>query len=475
MKLVGRKKEQDLLLQCLNSKRPEFLVVYGRRRIGKTYLIKEFFNYFFSFYATGVANANTRSQLRLFNEALQEYGCSEKKIPTDWFEAFKRLKELLQNDNINRDPISGKRVIFLDELPWMDTAKSDFKSALDYFWNSWASSQDDLLLIVCGSATSWIIDNLLASTGGFYNRITRQIHLSPFSLAECAALCSLNELGLTKQQLIDCYMVFGGVPYYLNLLDKRMSLVQNIDNLIFNENGQLHYEYEQLFKSLFKKANKHVAIIEAMAKRNVGVLRTELASVKEIGDGESLTNALKELEQCGFIRKYKNLAKEKSGYFYQIIDPFTLFCITHLNQENIRSWAKYFNTPSYFSWAGNAFEIVCLNHIGQIKASLGISGIDSSEYSWRSKAKKGGAQIDLLIDRADGVINLCEMKHTIDEFVIDSEYEKKLLHKVEVFRTETKTNKAVHVTMITSNTLAHNTYSNIISNEITGDMLLKEI
>ena len=218
-----------------------------------------------------------------------------------------------------------------------------------------------------------------------------------------------------------------------------------------------------------------MAIIEEMAKRNVGVLRTELASVKEIGDGESLTNALKELEQCGFIRKYKNLTKEKSGYFYQIIDPFTLFCITHLNRENIRSWAKYFNTPSYFSWSGNAFEIVCLNHIGQIKASLGISGIDSSEYSWRSKAKKGGAQIDLLIDRADGVINLCEMKHTIDEFVIDSEYEKKLLHKVEVFRTETKTNKAVHVTMITSNTLAHNTYSNIISNEITGDMLLKEI
>ncbi len=473
MKLIGRRKEQDLLLQCLNSNRPEFLVVYGRRRIGKTYLIKEFFNYTFSFYATGIADANTRAQLRSFNEALQEYGCLEKKIPQDWFEAFKRLKSILQSDNINRDPINGKRVVFLDELPWMDTAKSDFKSALDYFWNSWASSQADLLLIVCGSATSWIIDNLLASTGGFYNRITRQIHLSPFTLSECEALCNLNDLGLTRQQLINCYMVFGGVPYYLNLLDKRLSLVQNIDNLIFNENGQLHYEYEQLFRSLFKKATKHIAIIEAMSKRNAGVLRTELAQVKEIGDGEPLTKALKELEQCGFIRKYMNQAKEKSGYFYQIIDSFVLFCITHVNSGNVQSWAKYFNTPSYYSWAGNAFEIVCLNHINEIKNSLGISGIDSTEYSWRSKQKKEGVQIDLLIDRADGVINLCEMKHTMDEFVIDSEYEKRLLHKAEVFRTETNTKKAVHITMITSNTLAHNAHSQVVQNEISGDMLFK--
>lgn len=471
MKLIGRKREQDLLLQCLNSKRPEFLVVYGRRRIGKTYLIKEFFNYTFSFYATGIADANTKAQLRSFNEALREYGNSERKIPADWFEAFKRLKKLLQSEDINRDPISGKKVIFLDELPWMDTAKSDFKSALDYFWNSWASTQEDILLIVCGSATSWIIDNLLASTGGFYNRITRQIHLAPFSLAECEELCTLNELGFTRSQLIDCYMVFGGVPYYLNLLDKRLSLVQNIDNLIFNENGQLHYEYEQLFKSLFKKANKHIAIIDAMSKRNVGVLRTELAQINEIGDGEPLTKALKELEQCGFIRKYNNLAKEKSGYFYQIIDPFILFCISHVKQGSVHSWVKYYNTPSYYSWAGNAFEMVCLNHINQIKSALGISGIDSTEYSWRSKQIKEGAQIDLLIDRADGVINLCEMKHTTSEFTIDSEYEKKLLHKVDIFRTETSTKKAVHITMITSNVLNHNAHSNVVQNEITGDML----
>ena len=471
MKLIGRKREQDLLLQCLNSKRPEFLVVYGRRRIGKTYLIKEFFNYTFSFYATGIADANTKAQLRSFNEALREYGNSERKIPADWFEAFKRLKKLLQSEDINRDPISGKKVIFLDELPWMDTAKSDFKSALDYFWNSWASTQEDILLIVCGSATSWIIDNLLASTGGFYNRITRQIHLAPFSLAECEELCTLNELGFTRSQLIDCYMVFGGVPYYLNLLDKRLSLVQNIDNLIFNENGQLHYEYEQLFKSLFKKANKHIAIIDAMSKRNVGVLRTELAQINEIGDGEPLTKALKELEQCDFIRKYNNLAKEKSGYFYQIIDPFILFCISHVKQGSVHSWVKYYNTPSYYSWAGNAFEMVCLNHINQIKSALGISGIDSTEYSWRSKQIKEGAQIDLLIDRADGVINLCEMKHTTSEFTIDSEYEKKLLHKVDIFRTETSTKKAVHITMITSNVLNHNAHSNVVQNEITGDML----
>ena len=256
MKMIGRAAEQDLLKQCCESPRPEFLVVYGRRRVGKTYLIKEYFNNSFSFYATGLAEQKTRQQLRAFSDSLRLYGHKQKSIPTDWYEAFSCLREILTSDQVQRDAASGKRVVFLDEVPWMDTARSDFRSALDYFWNSWASSQKDLLLIVCGSATSWIIDHLVSDRGSFYNRITRQIHLQPFTLSECRDLLDANGMVMTQQQMLESYMVFGGIPYYLNCLDRRLSLAQNIDALCFQQNGQLYWEYDRLYHSLFKNAEK---------------------------------------------------------------------------------------------------------------------------------------------------------------------------------------------------------------------------
>ena len=283
MKIVGRKREKDELMQCLMSKRPEFVVVYGRRRVGKTYLVREFFNKQFSFYATGLTDEKTKGQLRGFAASLVEYGDMEKKAPKDWFEAFVRLRKLLESDRIYREPINNKRVVFLDELPWMDTAKSDFKSALDYFWNSWASAQEDLVLVVCGSATSWIITNLLTNKKGFHNRVTKRIHLAPFSLAECEKLFELNDIVMPRNQMIESYMVFGGIPQYLNLLDSRLSLAQNINELCFKEYGYLYDEYDNLFRSLYDKPEKHMAILEALAKKKDGLTRAELSKEKEIG------------------------------------------------------------------------------------------------------------------------------------------------------------------------------------------------
>ena len=471
MKIIGRLQEQQRLLDCLESKRPEFLVVYGRRRVGKTYLIKEYFNDTFSFYATGVAKLNTKGQLRAFSDSLRQYGDTEKKMPKDWFEAFSRLRMLLEKETVFRDSFSNKRIVFLDEVPWMATARSDFESALDYFWNSWASSQSDILFIICGSATSWIIEHVLNNTGGLYNRVTKQIRLLPFTLKECQELYEMNGIHMSFTQVIESYMVFGGIPYYINYFDKRLSLAQNIDVLCFSENGQLHYEYNNLFQSLFKNAQKHVQIIEAISKKRAGILRTELSDIPEIGDGELLTKALKELEQCGFIRKYKNFVKNKSGYYYQVIDPFILFHLNFLKEQKFNSWLSYINTPSYYAWTGLSFEIVCLNHIPQIKTILGISGVESMEYAWRGKENE--AQIDLLIDRRDGVINICEMKYTTEPFSIDATYEKNLNHKIYSFQEETKTKKSVHLTMICANGLKHTAYSNIVLNEINGTDLLK--
>ena len=474
MNLLGRQKEQEVLEDCLNSDQSEFVVVYGRRRVGKTYLIKEFFNNEVSFYATGVAETNTKEQLDYFHDSLLEYGSKEKRPPQNWREAFSRVKEILSQQNVKRDPLTGKRIVFLDELPWMYTTKSGFKAALEHFWNSWGSSQKDILFIVCGSATSWIIHNVLGNQGGLYNRITRQIHLRPFSLSECETYLASKGLMMNKKDVSDCYMVFGGVPYYLNLMNRRYSLVQNIDFLLFRQNGQLYYEYDRLFHSLFRNPKKHMQIIFALSKKQSGRTRAELIKDTGIADGGLFSKALEELEQCGFIREYKNYAKSKREQYYQLIDPFVLFYLSFLQEKKHVSWVNYYGSPGYYSWRGNAYEILCLNHISQIKSALGISGVESMEYSWRSTGPGKGAQIDLLIDRSDNVINVCEMKYSSEPFVIDSGYEGVLTHKLEAFRCETKTKKTLHLTMICASGLERNKHSNVVINVINGDELFRE-
>ena len=462
MKIVGRKREKDELMQCLMSKRPEFVVVYGRRRVGKTYLVREFFNKQFSFYATGLTDEKTKGQLRGFAASLVEYGDMEKKAPKDWFEAFVRLRKLLESDRIYREPINNKRVVFLDELPWMDTAKSDFKSAFDYFWNSWASAQEDLVLVVCGSATSWIITNLLTNKKGFHNRVTKRIHLAPFSLAECEKLFELNDIVMPRNQMIESYMVFGGIPQYLNLLDSRLSLAQNINELCFNDN---------LFRSLYDKPEKHMAILVSLAKKKDGLTRAELSKEKEIGGGSVLTKDLRELEECGFIRKYNNFSKAENDSLYQLIDPFTLFSIRFIQNKKFDSWKDYINSPGYNSWRGSAFEIVCLNHINQIKSALGISGIETNEFAWKSSNTEKGAQIDLIISRKDGVINLCEMKYTNEAYSLDAEEHEKIMNRLSQFQKEMGTKEAIHITLICGNGYKQSKYSGSVQNVILGDDL----
>ncbi len=470
--MIGRENEQKVLMDCLMSNRAEFLVVYGRRRVGKTYLIKEYFHNQFSFYTTGLTETKMQGQLRAFNNALIEEGADNSKIK-DWFSAFSKLKSFLQGANVKRDPVSGKRVIFLDELPWLDTAKSDFKSALEYFWNSWASTQNDILLIVCGSATSWIINNLLDNKGGFYNRVTRRMHLKPFTLRECELLYQANGVVLTRRQVIESYMVFGGIPFYVNCFDKRLSLAQNINELLFNENGNLFYEHEVLMKSLFKNHEKHAEILNVLSKSKGGTTRVELAKNPIIGDGEPLTKALNELEQCGFIRKYQNFKKIKQGYYFQLIDPFMMFAFRFLKNRKHNNWMAYVNSPSYFAWLGNSFELVVLIHVDQVKKVLGISGVECNEYAWHSTNSNPGAQIDLIIDRKDGIINLCEIKYTTEPFRIDAQYADILQNKVSSFINETKPKSAVHLTFISMEGLKNNEYINLVQNEIDGEELFR--
>ena len=253
--IIGRETEIRILNECLTSRQAEFLAVYGRRRIGKTFLIREYFGNSFAFYATGIANTKKSRQLKEFHRALMKYGSADESVPKDWFDAFARLEDLLDTDNIRREYQSGKVIVFLDEMPWMDAPRSDFKQALEWFWNSYASARKDLLFIICGSATTWIIDHILGSTGGLHNRVTRRIHLMPFSLHECELYFQNRGFDISRHQIIECYMVFGGIPYYLNCLTPRLSLAQNIDNLLFSEYGELKQEFSLLYSSLYKNQN----------------------------------------------------------------------------------------------------------------------------------------------------------------------------------------------------------------------------
>lgn len=326
-------------------------------------------------------------------------------------------------------------------------------------------------MIICGSATSWIINNIVKDTGGFYNRLTRQIRLMPFTLGECEAFLEDAGLRYTRKQVVECYMVFGGVPYYLNYLKSQYSLAQNVDIIFFNENSPLKYEFGQMFNALFKNSDNYMSIVRELSARQYGLTRNELIASGNVSDGKTLTKCLEDLEQCGFIRKYHNYPLEKNGAHYQLIDPMCLFYLTFIDKGKIGSWMDFINTPAYYNWCGLAFEKVCLLHTKEIKQKLGISGVSSNEYAWMSKRTKPGAQIDLIIDRKDDVINVCEIKYSQEAFSIDADYEKKLIHKVEALRTETNTKKAIWITMITFAGLVNNQYKNCVACEMVGDDL----
>ena len=471
--LIGRNKEREELLGLLDKDESQFCAVYGRRRVGKTYLIKETFENHFAFYHTGVANAPKKEQLTEFRESLRKAGLKRCKQPRTWFEAFHLLESLLEQSP------DKKKMVFLDELPWMDTPKSQFVSALEHFWNGWANMRNDIVLIVCGSATSWIVKKIIRDHGGLHNRLTDQIYLRPFCLNECELYAKSQQISLTRKDLVEAYMVFGGIPYYWSLLRREESLAQNIDRLFFGENSRLSSEFEALYASLFKKPAPYIAIVTALTTKKAGMTRIEILKETGLDDNAVFIRTLEELEQCNFIRKYQVLGKKQRDAIYQLIDNFTLFYFRYLtnNTKNDNHfWTNNLTSRLHTTWAGLAFERVCLWHLPQIKQALGITGVVSSVHAWHTEASEehSGAQIDLLIDRNDGIINLCEMKFSEDIYLIDKEEDEKLRRRKSVFQQVAKTRKAIHTTMITTYGVAHNGYWNNIQSEVTMDDLFKE-
>lgn len=467
--LSGREKEKKKLEQLYDSSRSELVVIYGRRRIGKTWLVRHIFHQRLSFHVTGLSNADIKTQLYHFNQSLIRYGKTDFAPPKSWIEAFYVLRVLLETKN------SDRKVLFFDELPWLDTPRSGFLSAFEHFWNDWASSRNDIMLIACGSAASWITNRLINNRGGLHNRITAKLRLLPFTLKESEDFFNDKGITLSRHQIVDVYMVLGGIPYYLDQIEKGLSAAQNIDRLCFSSDGILKNEFRNLYASLFKNRDAYIACVEALQSKNSGITRNEIIEHSGIPGGGTLTAILNDLEESGFIRGFIPFGKQKRDTLYQLTDPFSLFYLRFMktpSQAGKGYWLHALDNPQHRVWSGLAFENVCLLHAEELKKALGISGVLTQIHSWRSYKAEKNVQIDLVIDRRDQVINLCEIKYALGPYVITKEYADDLRRKISVFRQETETRKSVYLTMITTYGLQNNKYVHgLVQNELSMDVL----
>jgi len=471
--IIGRKTEIKRLAEFVKSEKPELVAVYGRRRVGKTYLIKKFFNEKFTFYFSGAENASKQQQLFNFTTALNKYSGVENPVVNNWQSAFMQLEQYLR-----KVKTKGRKVIFIDELPWLDNAKSGFLSAFEYFWNTYASSEKDIFFVICGSATSWVMNKIIKNRGGLHNRVTRQIRLEPFTLHETEQFLKSKKIAISRYQVAECYMILGGIPYYLEQLEKSLSLSQNIDNLFFKKNATLRDEYSKLYSSLYKSPEKYMQIIDTLSKKRKGLTRDEIVKFSKISNGGALTTMLEELELCGFILINNNFTTKKNLQLYQLTDFYSLFYLNFVKNKkttNSDYWSSLIDNTTRKAWAGYSFELLCQTHIFQIKRALSIGGVTSYISGWRSKEAENGAQIDLIIDRNDNIINLCEMKFSNKEFVITKKIDENLRNKRGVFIEESNTKKTVHITMITTYGVKNNEYQgNIQSEVLLGDLFYSE-
>ena len=474
MKVIGRKAEIKELGYYAETKKSELVCVYGRRRVGKTFLVEQTFGEYFAFRATGLENGKTRDQLKAFNARLIKHGCKNKTIPINWFEAFSRLEEVLYGAETTVSP-TGKKIVFFDELPWFDTARSDFMLAFEEFWNRCGTQHGDLLFIICGSATSWIIDNVINDTGSLYHRTTAQIFVKPFTLHETEQFFKDREFDWSREQITEFQMVFGGLPYFMDLLNINESFRQNIDRLMFRQGALLRNEASRLLEATLRKSPIYSDILELLSKHRYGLKRTECQGTLNVS-GSSFTRALDNLIKCGYVIEYTRNYEHRKPLYIQLIDPFLLFHF-HFLSKGEKQLTSYDDLSSdigrYNDWRGTAFEMLCLIHAGQIKKALGIAGVKTDVFPWNCTEKNKKAQIDIVIERADNITNLCELKYTDEPYKMTDEADQALIKKRDMFKEMTETKQSLRIVLISAHGLSGTAHTEHISEVITLDDLFE--
>lgn len=477
--LIGRNEEKELLKELLKSKKAELLAVYGRHRVGKTYLIHTYLKDHIVFHLTGTFRAPLKEQLNQFSESLQvSIGSpSPLKRPDSWINAFRELRVFLE-PKLKKQ----KLVLFLDEFPWLDGKRSGFLRAFDNFWNNWANFQPELLIIICGSSASWMITNIINNRGGLHNRITAKMPIVPFTLAETEAFLRNTGCKLDRYQILQIYMAFGGIPHYLNTVKKGRSASQVIEKACFSRLGLLKGEFDNLYNSLFELADNHIKVVRALADSSRGLSRNEIIKKCSLSSGGRATKILNELERSSFIQEVHQFGNRSKNAIYKLIDEYSLFYLKFMD-NNIQGgkdhWGKISSEPTYISWCGLAFEAICLKHVEQIVQGLAITKrVEAS--TWRyipsKSSKETGAQIDLVLDRKDHIINLCELKFYSEKFAIDKNYAKSLENKMHLFREKETPRKSLFLTFITTHGLIENQYAEqLVQQEIDMNVLFKPL
>ena len=477
--IIGREKEIRELHDLYNSGNAEFVAIYGRRRVGKTFLVDEALKGKITFRHAGLSPVdeqnrknNLKAQLTHFFFSLQMQGMKGGKCPSSWMEAFYMLEQLLEKKSKD----NKRQVVFIDELPWLDTPRSGFMTAFEGFWNTWGCHRDNLMLVVCGSASSWMLDNLINNHGGLYGRTTYEIKLHPFTLTECEEYFRGKGIRLSRYDIVQSYMIVGGIPYYLGYMKKGLSLAQNIDQLFFADGAKLHDEYDRLFASVFSNPEQMKRIVQLLAGRRLGFTRKDILSKTGLDDCGSSTRMLKALEMSDFIRPYVPFGKSLREVYYKLIDPFCLFYLkfVHTRKEmDPEFWMHNVTSASINSWRGFAFEEICFNHVDKIKKALNILGVSSRQSGWAviGDDDTEGGQIDLLIERKDNVVNMCEMKFYSELITISKAYHAKLVHRQNLLMKNLSRKTVVLPVLVTTEGLAYNEYSGIFQNVVIIDDL----
>ena len=484
--IIGREYEVKKLNEFYDSGSAELIALYGRRRVGKTYLIDEVFEDRICFRHSGLSpidskyeheskrQSRMKDQLTHFYRSLLEYGSTATKAPKSWLEAFYMLEDLLNEKYEGKSRI----LVFIDEIQWLDTPRANFMTGFEAFWNGWACHRKNVMVIVCGSSSSWVLDNVINNHGGLYNRVTHEIKLSPFTLNECERFFESRSVTMSRYDIIQSYMMVGGIPFYLQYFEREYSLPQNIDRIFFTDNAILKNEYDRLFFSMFVNPDAMKAIINALFSKRSGLSRKELTKEAGITDGGDLSKQLKALLSGDFIMEYNSFGNDKNETFYKLIDPFCLFYLEFMQgkkRKKAQNWINIEESASVRTWKGYAFENVCWNHRQCIKTALQIGGVSTTESLWskRGTIESHGTQIDMIIERKDNVVNMCEMKFCSDDFEVDLDYHKTLETRKKLLREKISKKSVVHNTLVTTYGLAHKGYYSDFVNVITMEELFK--
>jgi len=477
MGLIGRIKEQEKLRKALEKEESQLIAIYGRRRVGKTYLIENTLAKEIVFDLTGIKGARIRTQLSNFKAQIVKRSRKFKKssTPENWLEAFQLLETYIESKK------DGKKVIYIDEFPWFCSQRSEFLSVFEHFWNNFCAKRNDLVVVVCGSAASFMVDNIIYNQDGLHGRISTTINLMPFNLYETRAYLKYKKIDWDLYDTLQCYMTLGGIPHYLNQLDRRYTLPQNIDKLCFENGGQLVNEFDQVLLSLFSNSSLHKGIITVLSRKKIGLTRKALNENLGKGDNQAFTKAIKELEESGFITERPSFDQKETKSLFRLNDEFCFFYLKYIGPNKGQgegTWLHLYNSRSFDAWSGFAFEMLCMKHTSQIKKALGIPKVRTTTHSWISRdaqksAQKSGAQIDMLLKRQDRRIDLIEIKFYNKPYTISKSYHDRMINKRDVFDEETNPDEALALVMITTKGLKQNTYRNILTDYFTIEVLFE--